>query len=340
MTARAYAQEPWLRAEDLRFFRAAPWSEIDRMASAWLGRPCYALPSIRVGVCWLLEHFGCARHRDHVLVPKFMGRCILNALGRYALPVEAPTADTRIVLVVDHFGLRQDLGALTPEFERRGWRYVEDSPYGIGGDEAPGPGSCGRFIGLGKILPIVQGALFVTGDETLAAHIREKRAERSPWSWPVWLTMLALRRRHASGYSEAADAAYEMYQAARGGNAALRGNVAAVLERVSGFEAESRTRLDAIAAVLGRQVFMPDLRRIGYLVAFRPGAQMEAARAAFRRHGYADSPLHLDVARNLLVPSYEKILPIPLNPRIPRATFDALLAELARLENASAGAAA
>jgi hypothetical protein len=327
--------EPTLRGGDLRLFGAPAWSEIDRVASAWLGTPCLALPSIRVGLCWVLEHCGYARHRDHVLVPKFTGRCILNALGRYALPVEVPTPETRIALVVDAFGLRHDRAAQNPEFERRGWRYVEDSPYGIGDDETPAPGSCGRFIGLTKVLPIVQGALFTTADAALATHVRRKREERSAWSWPVWLTMLALRRGHAGGHSNAADAAYEMYFAAGGGNPALRGNIAAVLERVAAYEAETRERLAAIEAALGARVLMPDLRRLGYLVPLVAGERLEDVRAIFRAHGFPCSPLHLDLARNLLAPRYEKIMPIPLNPRVRRSAFDRLIEALARLESAN-----
>src|SRR5207244_8181904 len=109
------------------------------------------------------------------------------------------------------------LDVLKPQFAQRGWRYIEDSPYGIGVDEAAGPASIGRFIGLGKPLPVVQGALLTTDDEALRRHVLEKRDESSLWSWPVWLTMLGLRRRYPNGYSHAADAAHEMYVAAGGG---------------------------------------------------------------------------------------------------------------------------
>lgn len=328
---RVFAHEPWIHVEDLRFIGSPCWEELDEVASAWLGQPCLALPSIRVGLCWAFEHLGYARHRDHVLVPRFIGRCILNSLSRRALPVEAPSEFTRIALVVDQFGIRQNLAALRPEFERRGWAYIEDSPYGVGEDEKPGADSIGRFIGLAKPLPIIQGALLVTSDEPLRGHVRTRRNERSGWSWLVWLTMLSLRRRYVGGYEAAGDAAYEMYVAAKGGNSWIRGNLATVLGRIDTFARESADRLLAVTDVLGSCVLLPDQRRLGYLVPYLAGEDLGPTRGAFRRHGFSDLPLHVDINRNMLEPRYVKALLIPTNPRIPRSRFDALLQELRSL---------
>lgn len=332
--ARFFASEPSVRCSDLRFVGTPQWDQIDEIASAWLGRACLSVPSIRVGLCWALEHRGFARHRDHMLVPRYMGRCILNSLSRFAMPVEAPTADTRIALVVDQFGLRQDLSALRPEFERRGWFYIEDSPYGIGDAESPGPESLGRFIGLGKVLPVVQGALLLTENKPLRAHILRRRSDYSGWSWPVWLTMLMLRGRYSQEYSAAAEAAYEMYFAARGGNAWLRGNLFQVLKRIDSFTRESQKRILAIADAVGDCIQLPDLRQLGYLVPFLAGESLESARSIFRQCRIDDSVLHVDVNRNMLSPRYVKSLFIPVNPRIPSDTFNRLLNGLGSLARA------
>lgn len=329
--AEVYSDVPWLTFSDLRVFGAPSWEALDEHASCWLGRPCLALPSVRVGLCWALETLGYARHRDHILVPRFVGRCILNSLGRFALPVELPTAQTRIALVVDQFGRRQDLGALEPRFSESRWSYVEDSPYGIGADETPGRSSSGRFIGLGKVLPVVQGGLFVEGDEAISRSIRANRQKSSPWAFPVWLAMLMLRKRFVKGYSDMADAAYEMYPAAKGGCAALRGNLAAVFEQIDAFERESVRRLTAVTEALGEHVLVPDQRRLGYVVPFLPGVAMNSAQAIFRQFGFSDAALHVDLSRNMLAPNYAKTLLVPVNSRIPRERFDLLLSELQAL---------
>lgn len=327
--AGVFPLEPWIRWADLSLAGEARWDDVDRLASQWLGRPCLALPSVRVGLCWALEAQGLARHRDHVLLPRFVGRCILNSISRVALPVEEPSSSTRAAIVVDQFGLRQQLDVLVPEFQARGWQYVEDSPYGIGHEEAPAPGSLGRFIGLGKVLPIALGALLVTDNAAVEAFVRRRREERSAWSGPVWLTMLVLRaRQQVGGYSVAADAAYELYVAARGGHRWLRGNLAQVLGHAADFEREAAARLESARSALGDRGLVPDLTRLPYVLPCFVGAELDAPRAVFRRAGFDDSPFHVDVARNMLAPNYTKGLLLPLNPRIPRSTFDAALRAL------------
>jgi len=320
--------EPWLTGRDLSIGGEARWEAVDELASTWLGRPVLALPSVRVGLCWTLQHLGYARHRDHVLVPRFMGRCILNSVSRHALPVEHPTPDTRVAVVVDQYGLRQRLDVVAPACASRGWAYVEDSPYGVGVDESPGPGSLGRFIGLGKALPIVMGALLATDREDLAAAVRTQRQGQSPWSVLAWSVMLALRvRRSAGSSSTLAEIAYELYPAGRGGNRWLRGNMARVLAAHAAFEAESAVRSAAVASALKSEVLWSAPPRVGYVAPCFPGAPA-AAQAVLRRYGCDAGAYHVDVARNLLAPEYVKALLLPLTPRMPRAAFDAMVRDL------------
>lgn len=326
-----YPDIPWIAPSDLRIFGAPTWESLDDVASAWIGQRCQVLPSIRVGLCWVLEQRGYARYRDHVLVPRFMGRCILNSLSRFALPVESPTSRTRFALVVDQFGRRQDTKSLYPYLKKNGWEYIEDSPYGVGSDETPASGSLGRFIGLSKVLPVAQGALFVAGNEEVARVIERNRRKTSPWGLPVWLAMLLLRKRNASNYSEVADAIYELYPAARGGSRALRANIEVVFKRISWFERESKYRIDLIEEILGDHVIIPDQRKLGYLVPFLPGAAMSAAKALMKEAGFSDVALHVDMERNMLVANYVKSLPIPINPNISRKSFEHLVLALSKL---------
>lgn len=329
---RTYSDVPWLTPADMQLFGVPPWEALDELASNWLGNSCLALPSVRVGLCWALDEQRYARHRDHILVPRFVGRCILNSVGRFALPVESPTEQTRIALVVDQFGLRQNISALLPQFEQSRWSYIEDSPYGIGADEIPATGSLGRFIGLGKVLPVVQGALFIAGDEGIRRAIRLNRQKSSPWALPVWLTMLFLRKQFVSEYSEMADAAYEMYPAARGGSFALRGNIAAVFKKIEMFEHESRDRVAAVTDALGKKnILLQDQTRLGYVIPFLPGEAMSSARAIFRKHGFSDSILNVDLNRNMLDPNYVRTLVVPVNPRIAHDQFEQLLSGLKKL---------
>ena len=334
----AFALEPRVDWRDLGAPAGVSWDAVDAVASAFVGRPVVGLPSVRVGLGWALQSLGAARHRDHVLVPRFMGRCILNALSRHALPVEAPTPATRAVITVDQFGLRHDVPTVAAASRREGWAVIEDSPCGVASDETPSPGTLVRFIGLAKALPVVQGALAVSDNPEILSFIRAQRREDSGWSWGAWLAMLGQRRRtQAIGYSAIADLAYEAYPLGRGGNPWLRANLRRVLERAASFAAIHASRLTMLRERLEGRVVTPDVARLAYVAPYVVGDAADAARAVFRREGFDDGLYHVDVARNLLAPRWEKAVLIPLNVRIADARFTALVDGLAALDAEPAG---
>jgi hypothetical protein len=334
----AFSLEPRVEWGDLGAPAGTSWETVDAVASAVVGRPVVGVPSVRVGLGWALEYLGAARHRDHVLVPRFMGRCILSALSRHAFPVETPTPATRAVVAVDQFGLRHDVAAVAAACRREGWALLEDSPCGVAADESPASGALVRFIGLAKALPVVQGALAVSDDPDVLAFIRAQRRVDTGWSWAAWLAMLAQRRRrHAVGYSAVADLAYEAYPLGRGGNAWLRANLRRVLGAAASIGAVHARRLAMVQARLGARALLPDVARLAYVVPYLAGEAPEAARAVFRGAGFDDALYHVDVARNLLAPRWAQALLIPLNVRIADARFAALVDGLAALDAEPAG---
>jgi hypothetical protein len=173
--------------------------------------------------------------------------------------------------------------------------------------------------------------LFVAGEESLRTSIKANRRSSSAWSLPVWLAMLYMRKRYVSGYSDLADAAYEMYLAAKGGCGALRGNIYAVFGQLGEIEYESQRRLTAVVDSLGESVLVPDQARICYVVPFLPGNAMNPATKIFRKFGFSDSVVHVDLNRNMLSPNYARCLLIPLHSKIPKANFKGLLEALKKL---------
>jgi hypothetical protein len=338
VSARTWPLEPRVTLRDVGVLGRGDWESVEAEGARLLGAACVAVPSVRVALCWILEHLGCGRHRDHVLVPRFLGRCILNSLNRVALPVEVPTEATRAVVAVDQFGFRQRTDVVA-EARRRGWAVIEDSPYGIGDREAVTPGVLARVVGLTKVLPVVQGALVLTADAALAQWIRGCRERRSAWTWAVWGAMSVVRHRsRVSGYSRLADAAYEMYVPAGGGNRLLRANMLRALRDAPAIGVAHRERVALIRARLGEAVLVPDLARVGYVVPYVP-AGADAAQAVMREHGFDATLYHVDVARNVFAPRYVRALLLPLNHRIASARFTALIDALAAGAHASAAAA-
>ena len=326
----SYLFEPQVKFGDYQLFRPTNWIDIDRRATDLLNIQCLGIPSVRVGMSWSLEYLGCRRYRDHVLVPRFMGRCILNSLNRYALPVENLTERTRLVVVVHQYGLKQNLELISRVCSSRGLPFIEDNPCGLEMQEELAFGSLAKFIGLSKVLPALKGSLVISNDPAFLGFIKHKREEFSLWSWFVFAGMAYLRmRRKSNGYSPLADAIYEMYIPSKGDNNWLRGNVNRALAQFKSLAAQSNQRLSMVKEQIMEKVLIPDTDRMTYVVPYLPGNDMEEARRIFRMNGFASNLYHIDVARNLFDPCYEKALLIPLNPRIPFSNFRALLNDLA-----------
>jgi hypothetical protein len=335
MQAKAFALETPVRAGDVDWIGHAAWEEIDDLAGALVGRPGLAIPTVRVGLCWVLDHLGYRRHQDHVLVPRFVGRCILNSVNRFALPVEEPTSRTRAVIAVDQFGLRQDMQAIAAECAARGYVTIEDAPCGVRTDEQPSEGSVARLIGFSKALPVTQGGFLVSADERLLAFVRAKRAVTNLWSWAAWLGVWSSRRldSHAAGeYSALVNAAYELYPDAGGGAGWIRTNMKHVFGGIDDLMALHRTRLQKLRALRGAASLFPDTDRLAYVVPYVAQGEPAAAAAVLTAHGFSADRLHVDTARNLFAPEFVQAFLIPVNPRIPDASFDALVSSLHALE--------
>lgn len=307
------------------------WQDLDRHASGKIGVDGAVVPSVRVGMLWTLEYLGLKRHADHVMVPRFMGRCILNSMNRAALPVEELTSKTRAVVVLHQFGFRQDLEAVRAECTSRQLPYLEDSPFGIEQQESLGPGSLAKFLGFAKVLPAIKGGFGMSGDAGLLDFIRRKREGSSLWSWPM-AGMLAFLRHGQKAHlsSVMGELAYELYPSSPSDNFLVRGNMARALESFDSFAATVGERLRQLAAALKDYVCIPDTTRLASFVPLRADGHMETLAGIVRDHGFDSTLYHFDSARNLFAPRYEKVLLIPVNPRIPERIFSPLVQDLQR----------
>jgi hypothetical protein len=313
----------------MRIRSQASWDAVDRAASSALGSPVVAVPSVRVALCWIMQHLGYARHRDHVLVPRFMGRCILNALNRTAFPVEAQTPQTRLALVVNQYGLPQRLDEIGAACASRGLRYVEDRPAGIAISERLGPGSLAACIGFSKVLPALQGAAVLSHDDDLLQFCRTRRAETSPWSWALFVMLALLRRRSRVGASSVlAELAYELYLPARGGNAALRTGMIEALQQLDEYARRAGERLALLQERFAGRLLSPEGVRLPYVVPLLTGDGAPQVSDILARHGFDSQTYHIDVNRNMFNPAYEPACLIPLTPRIPETAFRALVGDL------------
>ena len=143
-----FGAQPRIRILDYRVRGGVTWERLDERASSLLGREVVAIPSVRTAALWILEYLGLSRHRDEILVPRYLGRCIINALSRRAFPAQSLSDRTKTAFVVHQFGFVQKLREIEDVFAGSGIPYVEDSPGGLDFRELCGPGSLGRLIAL------------------------------------------------------------------------------------------------------------------------------------------------------------------------------------------------
>lgn len=304
-------------------WRATSWSEVDDAAAAALGADGVAIPSIRVAIGWVMEYSGYRRHRDQALVPRFLGRCVLNAVNRHALPVEQVTPLTKVALAVDQFGFRQDYDAVGNKCRELSLQLIADSPYGVGADERPHAACAVRLVGFSKVLPVLKGGFAVSADAALLAYFKTRREEYSRWSWVVLALLVYLRadaRRDAATLSEIA---YELFPRAAGDNRVFRSNMRTALLRWHVHENATRERLDLLQNELGEAVLVPDARRVASF-ALLP-CEDPALAAEFTKMGFDGTLYHFDAHRNIFTPAYTRVLLLPLSSTIPMASFTGLV---------------
>lgn len=284
-------------------------------------------------MCWVFEHLKFQRHQHHVLVPKFIGRCILNAINHHALPVEVPTPATRAVVMVDQYGLLHDRIAVATECMKRGYVLIEDSPYGMGHDENVGKYSFARFISLAKILPIVQGGLVISEDQEFVEFVKRRRCEHSAWSWVAWAVVAVFRcRQFIAKDTTLVSAAYEIYPHTKGGNVGLRNNMRRILERFERFEFFHAQCVSFAQAYLADRVILPELRRLIYAIPLFSCGDDARIGELFRREGFDDTMHHIDISRNLFSPEYRKAFLLPVSGCASYETFHQLAHSIMQLQ--------
>jgi hypothetical protein len=305
----------------------ADWEAVDGALGEALGLKALAIPSVRVGLLWTLEHMGLGRHRDEVLVPRYLGRCILDAVGRAAHPVYSPGPATRAAILVHSLGLAPDFDKVLP---RLGVPFIEDAPDALSSKEGLAPGSTAKLFALSKFLPVLKGGAMITEDASLADAIRARRKDGAP-AWVPWWILAALashrRGRRCEG-SAFVESAYSLYPNSPCDNSVLRGQLLGGVGKIPEFSAVASRRLGEAEKALGGRMLHPSARRLVRAAAFESTSAEEGAVMASL--GFDASGFHVDADRNIFSPRWVSARLIPLHPGVPEDVFRRLLKELAK----------
>jgi len=329
---RVYSSQPWVRLRDYRFRGGVTWEILDERVTQLVGTSAVAIPSVRVAALWVLEFLGLTRHRDEILVPQYLGRCILNTLGRRALPVQFLSPRTKIALVVHQFGFLQQLPTIENELAKLNISYLEDSPARLDFQEKCGGQSLGRLVALSKLLPLVKGGVFISTRQDLLEFIRTKRNEESIWSWVILLGLAYSRAQQTAPLHVGwMDAIYELYPLSSADNKILRNNFWDGLSFVESYQRITERRLEFIRKHLGQRALLPEFHRLAALVPFVADGIEEKVRHVLTRYRLDSTQYHFDERANLLDPGHRLVFLIPLNPAIPQSLFESLVSDLSRV---------
>ncbi|MFH2204167.1 MAG: hypothetical protein ABIJ96_13695 [Elusimicrobiota bacterium] len=301
------------------------WRDLDGEVERLLGCRAVAVPSVRVGMLWALEHLGLSRHEDEVLIPRFMGRCILDALNRAARPVHELGPRTRAAVVVHSYGSAPDWERLAPALKAKGIPFMEDAPCALLRREKPAPGSLGKFIALSKMLPILKGGCLLTEDASLRSAVLERREQRGPF-WVPWCILGGTAPLRSGRFMEgvvSAEVAYALYPHSPADNVALRSCFVRGLRQLEEYSLLETRRMRELAQAAGSRLLRPEDPLVVHAAAVLAertdmGEQLAAC-------GFYPELRHVDTARNLLAPKFERAHLLPLHPGVPEQAFARLL---------------
>jgi hypothetical protein len=289
--------------------RRRSWEDLDR-ALHETGIDGLAIPSVRWGLDLVLGHLGFFRYRDVLVAPRFLSRCLLNVLTRRTRAQEtaAPDGEAAAVLVVHHFGFRQDLSAISRRFP--GAALIEDVPAGLPAWPFDASRSVCRLSAVSKCLPVVCGAVCETADVGLREKVRDMRARDTWMGWWSWAVVARARMRPGSVASGTLNAANEVLPDVRGGCAPLRMNYGRALDGLRHARAAYQERVSVARQVLGERVLVPDGVDPGQvlLVCARDAT---ALAQRLRQHDVATGVYHFDAAAGCAEPRWEEVVPLP-----------------------------
>ena len=318
---------PFVSPYDLISFNPMSWTDIDTRFSTWVGKPVIFIPSIRVALNWLLESKGLTRNTSEILVPRYLGRCILNSLNRVSFPVQHISSNTKFALLVDQFGRRQNLSLISSFFNKHNISYVEDSPYCVNFNESVSCHSTGRFIGLSKVLPIVMGGLFMSSDEYLNSLLLSRRDRVSISSYGVFLSMACQRFKSPLKSTTLAEITYESFQSSAGLSFFMRSNITAAIIKLSLYENNNSERYEYFFSKFGEQILSPRAKLHQYL-AFLPSDKGNLSAQYIDQLLIKPMRMMIDLNNSIVSPNYQPCMVIPICNDLPFNIFKKFVDDL------------
>jgi hypothetical protein len=300
-------------------------SEIERLLENWFECPVVLLSSGRAGIRLILRALGFRRNQHNVQVPRFLSRCVINAITTHAFPVQG-SSGADATLLYHQFGF--------PQRWRPSGTVLEDIAHaffnGPSGGKRVWVGVAAVFS-LKKFFPIsgLGGGLIIP-DAKLESRVREllastphDDAERRQWANSVVESAYGVSA--SAGTAGLLETVYEYFlQFVRPDETALAGMPQSIEElRTIG---ELRlARINFCRSLLKDRgmpsgFWEPEEVLVPFALPYFGNGdlvQLERADQVLRQYGVEAGVIHLDVARDQLHPEYKPCLLLPCHQQMP-----------------------
>jgi hypothetical protein len=285
-------------------------ARLERALSDWFGRHVVLMSSGRAGLQALLAIKGLGRYRDAMLLPRYLSRCVINAVTFNAMPVR--DGDASATLLYHQYGYEQ-------RFRPPSGVVIEDIAHAFFATADTGERqwrsdaaifSLPKFFGTAGL-----GGGAIVESEALAGELRERvaRATRPSNDTRAWMRSVVQGARAGGPEEEWLDAVYELLfrflapdADDLAGMPATRAGIAAVGAARAERVAELRAALPYDAwAPMGEAPVPYALPLFGAPDAL---ARIDAALAAAGIHA---GVYHLDVRRDMSQPEFRPCVLLP-----------------------------
>lgn len=309
-------------------YRKSCREQSKRILLQHFGRPVVLLNSGRTGIYLALAAQGMTRV-DEILVPRYMGQCVLNAINRTAFPTTTESARVKAILLLHQFGYPQHIEEVINYAQTKGWLVIENCAHSIASTYR------GRNIGLfgdaaicsfPKVFPTILGGCLITESERILsfaqAYLGSKRGlcrtllsnisvvTKFPGIWPK-----KMRESHTS----LLEMCYSQFVNFPSLNTYVSHLLLqSLMQLASSIQQRKRNLAIFREYFLGNGYWHEleeDCEVIPYVAPYlhKDGGRLVRVVETLKRMNIETEILHFDIRRNMLYPDYRKCVPIPVH---------------------------
>lgn len=313
---------------------------VEAVLAEWFARPVVLLSSARAGLRLLLELHGMNRHRDHLYLPPFLARCVLNAVTYNAFPVH-DGASAGATLLYHQYGFPQ---RHIPE-----GLVIEDAAHAFfasgksGARTWRGP----AIFSLPKFFPVAGlcgGVVAVDERQADALRAAAREALPAPAGVREWMRAVyaAWRDGEPPGGTEGAQWLEPVYELLYQFPTADIDDLAGVPATVEGLAAAGRRRAEHVARLrdrfgpqVGNDGFWPPGDVAPYAVPyFGTGdpAKLHEIDTALGANGIEAGVYHVDVRRDMVEADYRQCVLVPCHQQLSATDMDRICTVIDELD--------